>query len=116
VSDGVRGQTMKFIKASIVLLLFVSSGCISFGTTKNIKHEIKERADGGYTIILSGTIRGLIPITAEGFFPKKDIYYQIELKGTGKDSRYENLPGSYYSYPDNIECMRLWGQVLKYKN
>ena len=55
------------------------------GISKNIKHQIQKRPDGGYMIILSGSIRHLSPITAEGVFPKQEIHYQIELKGEGKD-------------------------------
>ena len=94
---------MKFKTALIVFLLFACTSCINFGTYKDIKHEVKKRPDGGYTITLSGTIRYLSPITAEGVFPKNNIYYQIDLKGKGKDWSYRNQPGFYYSYPDDIE-------------
>ena len=95
---------MKIIAALILFLFAVCVTCYAgIGISKDIKHEIQERLDGGYTIILSGKIRHLSPITAEGAFPKQSIYYQIELKGKGKDWSYRNQPGFYYSYPDNIE-------------
>ncbi len=95
---------MKFVKASLIFVLVASVGYINFGTSKEIKHQIKKRADGGYALILTGSVRHLIPLSAEGFFPKVGINYQIDLKGSGKDWEFRNQPGFYYSYPDNIEC------------
>jgi len=95
---------MKLIQRLIAFSLLLLTSCVNFGTSKNIDHKVKERSDGGYTVTLSGTIRHLTPITPEGAFPKQQIYYQIELKGKGKDWSYRNQPGFYYSYPDDIEC------------
>ena len=97
---------MKLMRISLLLvfLLFVSVSCINLGTSKNINHKIKKRADGGYTIILSGSITHLMPLSPEGPFPKQGVNYQIELKGHGKDWGDRGQPGLYYSYPDNIEC------------
>lgn len=97
---------MNLIKTSLLLvfLLVTCSGCISFGTSKDIKHEIVKRPDGGYTLIITGSVRHLIPITAEGPFPKEAINYKIDLKGSGKNWEFRNQPGFYYSYPEDIEC------------
>ena len=96
---------MKIITACILFLFVLcTTRCAGFGVSKDIKHEIQKRSDGGYTIILSGKIRSRLSITAEGTFPKKSIYYQIELKGKGKEWSSRNQPGFYYFYPDNIEC------------
>ncbi len=95
---------MKFVKASLIFLLVASVGCINFGTSKDIKHQIKKRADGGYSLILTGSVRHIILLSPEGPFPKVGINYQIDLKGGGKDWEFRNQPGYYYSYPENIEC------------
>jgi hypothetical protein len=46
-----------------------------------------------------------MPITAEGFFPKKQIYNKIVLKGKGEDWSYRNQPGYFYSFPEDIEAL-----------
>ncbi len=89
----------------ILFLIVVCATCnAGIGISKDIKNQIQERPDSGYTITLSGNIRHLSPITAEGAFPKEKIYYQIQLEGKGRDRSCKNQPGFYYSYPDNIEC------------
>ncbi len=45
-----------------------------------------------------------MPITAEGFFPKKPINYEIRLKGKGKEWSYRNQPGYFYSFPEDIDA------------
>jgi hypothetical protein len=62
------------------------------------------RVDGGYTLTLTGTERHLLPITAEGMFPKSQTNHKIVLKGKGKDWSYRNQPGYFYSFPEDIEA------------
>lgn len=85
-------------------LLLTVSVCHGEGITRKINHKTEPRDDGGYTVTLSGTIQSLMPITAEGFFPKRPINYKIALKGTGKEWSYRNQPGFFYSFPEDIEA------------
>ena len=41
-------------------------------------YEIERKPDGGYTIDLRINKRHWKPITAEGFFPKQEMYFKIE--------------------------------------
>lgn len=96
---------MKKITTCLLVLIAICTPCYAgVPISKDIKHQIQKRLDGGYTITLTGSIRHLSPITAEGAFPKQEVNYQIELKGNGKDWTSRNQPGFYYSYPENIEC------------
>ena len=88
----------------ITCLLLTVSVCHGEGITRKVSHKAEPRDDGGYTLTLSGTIQSLVPITAEGFFPKRPIAYEIALKGKGKEWKYRNQPGYFYSFPEDIEA------------
>jgi len=60
-------------------------------------YEIERKPDGGYTIELRINKRHWKPITAEGFFPKQEMYFKIELSGEGNDWSSKDQPGYYYS-------------------
>lgn len=64
------------------------------------EYTVQARADGGYSIHVTVTIRHWQPITAEGFFPKERLSYTIEIVGGGKDWSYRNQPGYFYSQKD----------------
>ncbi len=92
----------------IFALLFVlfCTGCVRFGQNKNITlHWLERRTDGGYMLVLRGTVRHIQPISAEGFFPVQHVYCTITLRGAGKDSFFRGQPGHYFSYPDDIESV-----------
>jgi hypothetical protein len=96
---------MKHIFFCLAFSMITLSPCFAeTGAIRSIRHQIETREDGGYIITISGHKRYLLPITAEGPFPKMQINCRIELKGKGKDWSYRNQPGYYYSYPDDIEC------------
>jgi len=93
------------LKKLIVFILFLSavlsSSCAHRGIA-NFDHTVQNRNDGGYTLSIQGTIRALAPITPEGFFPKRDVSYHIELVGEGENLRYRNHPGFYYPFPEKV--------------
>lgn len=85
-------------------MLFTVSVCHGESITRKINHKTEARDDGGYNLLLDGTIQSLMPITAEGFFPKRPISYKIVLKGKGKEWSYRNQPGYFYSFPEDIDA------------
>ena len=98
---------MRIIFISLILFFLICSNCYAgFGDFQQLNHEIKNRNDGGFTIVINGTIQHFKPITSEGFFPKEKVNYQIELVGRGKDWSYRNQLGYYYAYPGSIECKK----------
>jgi len=95
---------MKIFTNTLIILFFLTLNCcVNFGSNRQLNHQVKKRDDGGFTIVINGTIQHFIPITAEGFFPKEPVNYRVELIGKGKDWSYRNQPGFYYSYPDSIK-------------
>lgn len=99
---------MKFIKLfHILILLISSSSCASLGSYQQMDHQVLTREDGGFSIIIKGHTQHIQPITAEGFFPKVPINYQIDLIGKGKDWSYKNQPGFYYSYPKTVKFNKI---------
>lgn len=74
------------------------------GSYNQIDSQVTPRADGGYTLVLKGETQIVQPITAEGFFPRQQIYSQIQLIGQGENWSYRNQPGFYYEYQKDIEC------------
>ncbi|MBT0652714.1 hypothetical protein [Geomobilimonas luticola] len=95
---------MKSAWKIITCLLLTVSVCHGEGITRKINHKTEARYDGGYNLTLGGTIQSLMPITAEGFFPKSPINYKIILKGKGKEWSYRNQPGYFYSFPEDIDA------------
>ena len=95
---------MKTAWKIITCLLLTVSVCNGEGITRKINHKTKVRDDGGFSLTLDGTIQSLMPITAEGFFPKRQINYKILLRGKGKEWSYRNQSGYFYSFPEDIEA------------
>jgi len=95
---------MKSVWKIITCLLITVSVCHGEGFTRKINHNAEARDDGGYNLTLDGTIQSLMPITAEGFFPKRPFNYTIALKGKGKEWSYRNQPGYFYSFPEDIDA------------
>lgn len=67
------------------------------------EYDISRKPDGGYTIDLRINKRHWKPITAEGFFPKQELYFTIDIAGKGKDWSGKDQPGFYYS-SDLVSC------------
>jgi hypothetical protein len=67
------------------------------------EYHIERKPDGGYTIDLRINKRHWKPITAEGFFPKQELYFKIDIDGKGKDWSSKDQPGYYYS-SDFVSC------------
>ena len=88
---------------TLILVSFITASCVNLGSYNQIESEVTKREDGGYTLLLRGYTRYMIPITAEGFFPKQGIYRQIDLIGEGIDWEYRNQRGYYYPYPDKVD-------------
>lgn len=78
---------------TFIIVILISSESMA----SNIKYTITEREDGGYTIIINTSKRLLKMITAEGFFPKIEKGYKIELIGNGQDWKHRGYEGYFYS-------------------
>ncbi|MDH4318573.1 MAG: hypothetical protein OEV64_09310 [Desulfobulbaceae bacterium] len=89
---------------ALILVSLMTVSCVNLGSYSQIESEVTKRDDGGYTLLLKGHTRHMIPITAEGFFPKQGIYRQIELIGEGTSWKHKNQPGFYYPYPEKVKC------------
>jgi hypothetical protein len=95
---------MKSIQLIIIpLLAILISSCADKGNYNQTETKISSRTDGGYSLKIDGYTQHMQPVTAEGFFPKQSMHYEIELLGPGKDLTYRNQPGYYYSFPNDIK-------------
>lgn len=72
------------------------------------EYTIMEREDGGYTLNLFISKRHWKPITAEGFFPKEEKSYTIDIVGPGKDWSFRAQNGFYYSLEQIVSTKRHW--------
>lgn len=95
---------MNSLRLLAIFSVLICAGCINFGSSRQIEHKVKQNADGGFELSLTGTKRIYQPITAEGFFPTQSINYKVVLKGNGQNWTYRNQEGYYYSYPNDIEA------------
>ena len=91
-------------KIKIIFLIFLFYLLIGIDAMASEKeYDIESKSDGGYTIDLRIIKRHWKPITAEGFFPKQELYFKIDIAGKGKDWSAKDQPGYYYS-SDLVSC------------
>lgn len=89
--ESLWGIIFLFWTFSFILLIGVNA------MASEKKYDIKCKPDGGYSIDLRINKRHWKPITAEGFFPKQEMYFKIDIVGEGKDWSSKDQPGYYYS-------------------
>lgn len=69
------------------------------------KYSVTSRSDGGYKLEIYVKKRHWKPITAEGFFPKEEKSYVIEIVGKGTNWDYRAHNGYFYSL-DKIKSVK----------
>jgi hypothetical protein len=94
-----KGKSLLIPVLGSLILLMIGVKAMA----KHITYSVTARQDGGYTLAIDVSKRHWMPITAEGFFPKEEISYQIEIVGQGDNWSYRNQNGYYYSL-NEISC------------
>ena len=77
------------------LLPALAAGC----STRS--YSARPRSDGGVSLKIDSKRQLWYPVTAEGPFPRQEIYYDLDVVGPGKVWKYRE--GFYYS-PSDIVC------------
>jgi hypothetical protein len=106
-----RSNSIKIIRVSITYLLIASLLIFFFGNismAQNLEYNISIRPDGGYKLLINYSKRVWQPITAEGFFPKIERSYTIELISKGKDWSFRNQKGFYYPLEKIQSADKAW--------
>ena len=101
----IKNQVALFISI-IYFLLFSNSICFACNARKD--YTIENRKDGGYDISLVCVEQSYLPITAEGFFPRRTLRYSMSLIGKGKDLSYRAHDGYYYSIDEIKSSHEAW--------
>lgn len=90
------------------ILFFNSTNALSHECNESLKYSVTNKNDGGYELSITCVVRSFLPVTVEGFFPKRTTQYHISIMGRGKDLSYRNHNGYYYSINEISSNHNTW--------
>jgi hypothetical protein len=106
-------QPLIFIAKLCLIIVFIVSMikapyALAHGCNEKLDYLIEKRPDGGYKLSIKCIERSFKPITSEGFFPKRETFYEVAIVGKGKDLSYRKHDGYYYSIDEVISPSEVW--------
>lgn len=97
-----------FLVVGLVTFMIKIPFVLAHDCNEKLEYQIAERSDGGYKMSIKCVERSLQPITSEGFFPKKETFYKLNIIGKGKDLSYRKHDGYYYSIGEVESQSEVW--------
>lgn len=100
---------LTIILMTVLAISFVNrNNALSNECNERLEYSVNKRGDGGYELSIMCVVRSFLPISVEGFFPKRTTHYHISIIGNGKDLSYRNHNGFYYSINDISSNHNTW--------